>query len=88
MNKEEYFSKRFSQTEIRGAKYRASHDHKKQYLDTALAPVEVGLNDKSVLKEYVKKSSRHFLSKIMSDDNVDKVLKGRCLPRIFNSLGI
>ena len=82
----EFFTKRFTQTFYRGgSKHQLSNP---QSIDANLSDITIEENKKKQFKEKIKIESRKVLSKLIPEENIDEIIEGSILIKIFKKLGL
>lgn len=85
---QEFYRKKITQTEYRGARYSSRHEKSSQFLDTAIEPVKLEQKHHQNLKEFTTQQLIGFLSKVVPEPYIKKVLTDSLLKQIFEKLKI
>jgi hypothetical protein len=82
----EFFTKRFTQTFYRGgSKHQLSNP---QSIDANLSAIVIEEKKKKQFKEKIKFESKKALSKLVPEENIDEIVEGTILAKIYKKLGL
>ena len=82
----DFYHKKITQSEYRG-RYDIGYESKKQFLDTDLKPVKLNDKQELTLKGKIINELKHFFSKLMSEEDMEKIVFGECTKLMFKKLG-
>ena len=88
MSGKEFYRKKITQTEYRGSTYTARHDKDSQFLDVDLQPVSLNPKYYDGFKDHLHNQLTRFLSKVVADDYLPKILTTVLLKNLYKLLGI
>ena len=86
--KSDFLNKKITQTEYRGSSYKSSFDKKTQFLDSTLSKLDITDQLKPKFKKHIQDQITLFLSKIVSEEDIEKILNKKLIQKIFSKLGI
>tara|TARA_A100001015_G_C15037876_1_gene737539 strand:- start:2993 stop:3253 length:261 start_codon:yes stop_codon:yes gene_type:complete len=82
----EFFTKRFTQTFYRGgSKHQLSNP---QSIDANISDIVIDDKNKKQFKNKIKQESRKVLGKLVDEENIDEIIQGPLLKKIFSKLGL